>query len=115
MYKYRGIHEKKSSEKVFSAVCYTIYTIYLSICTQTAETISPKPFSGIPLYVNVVMLLSSILHVCLLVSGAGAFAAFFPFPGVLALLVVDSALHLSVVVRILDKNMYLRDQFSPGT
>ena len=40
----RGIHEKGSGD-VVSAVCYTIYTIYLSLCTQKAETISPKPFS----------------------------------------------------------------------
>ena len=33
---------------VFSAVCYTIYTIYLSLCTQSAETTSPEPFSWIP-------------------------------------------------------------------
>ena len=37
---------------VVSAVCYTIYTIYISICTQTAETTSPEPFSRIPLYIN---------------------------------------------------------------
>ena len=31
------------SGDVVSAVCYTIYTKYLSLCTQTAETI-PNPF-----------------------------------------------------------------------
>ena len=36
---YRGIREKGSGD-VVSAVCYTIYTIYLSLCTQT----SPDPF-----------------------------------------------------------------------
>ena len=48
---YRGIHEK-GSEDVVSAVCYIIYTIYLSICTQTDETTSPEPFSRIPLYLS---------------------------------------------------------------
>ena len=32
---------------VVSAVCYTIYTFYLFLCRQTAETTSPEPFSGI--------------------------------------------------------------------
>ena len=32
-------------------ITYTIYTIYLSLCTQTAETTSPEPFSWIPLYI----------------------------------------------------------------
>ena len=41
---YRGIHEK-GSDDVVSAICYTKYTIYLSLCTQTAETASPDPFS----------------------------------------------------------------------
>ena len=35
----RGIHEKGSGD-VVSAVCYTIYSIYLSLCIQTAETTS---------------------------------------------------------------------------
>ena len=42
--KYRGIHEKGSGV-VVSAVCYTIYTIYLSLCTKTAETTSLEPIS----------------------------------------------------------------------
>ena len=37
------------SKRVVSAVRYTIYNIYLSLCTQTAETTSPEPFSRIPL------------------------------------------------------------------
>ena len=36
---YRGIHEKGSGD-VVAAVCYTVYTIYLSLCTT-----SPEPFS----------------------------------------------------------------------
>jgi len=36
---YRGIHEKFSRD-VVSAVCYTIYTINLSLCTQTAVPLS---------------------------------------------------------------------------
>ena len=39
LYNYRGIREKGSGD-VVSAVCYTIYTINLSLCTQTAETTS---------------------------------------------------------------------------
>ena len=39
--KYRDIHEK-GSEDVASAVSYTIY---LSLCTHTAETTSPEHFS----------------------------------------------------------------------
>ena len=46
---YRGIHEK-GSDDVVSAVCCTIYNIYLSLCTQTADTTSSEPFSWIPLY-----------------------------------------------------------------
>ena len=47
-----GIHEKGSWD-VVSAVCYTIETIYLSLCTQTAETASPEPFSiNSPVYDN---------------------------------------------------------------
>ena len=34
---YRRIHEKDSGD-VVSAVCYFIYTIYPSLCTQTADT-----------------------------------------------------------------------------
>ena len=30
--------------------CYTVCKIYLSLCTQTAETTSPEPISRIPLY-----------------------------------------------------------------
>ena len=46
--RYRVIH-KKGSDDVASDVCYTIYTIYLSLCTQTAETTSPELCSRIPL------------------------------------------------------------------
>ena len=49
---YRGIREK-GSEDVVSAVCYTIYTLYLSFSAQTAETTSSEPFSGIPLYIDI--------------------------------------------------------------
>ena len=45
-YRYRGIHEKGLGV-IVSAVCYTIYTIYLSLCS-TAETTSPEPFSEFP-------------------------------------------------------------------
>ena len=48
-YTYRGIREKGSGD-VISSVCDTIYTIYLSLCKQKAETTSPDPFSWIPLY-----------------------------------------------------------------
>ena len=43
----QGIHKKGLwvTGDVVSAVCYTIYTIYLSLCTKTAETRSPEPFS----------------------------------------------------------------------
>ena len=41
-----GIHEKGSRD-----VC-TIYTIHLSLCTQTAKTASPEPSSCNPLYYN---------------------------------------------------------------
>ena len=47
---YRGIHEKGSGD-VVSAV---IYTIYLSLSTQTAETTSPESFCEI-LYKNVTL------------------------------------------------------------
>ena len=46
---YRGIQEKGSGYVVLT-VCYTIYTIYLSLCTQTAETTSLELFSESPLY-----------------------------------------------------------------
>ena len=39
-----GIYEMGSGD-VVSAVCYTMYNIYLYLCTQTAETTSPEPFS----------------------------------------------------------------------
>ena len=39
-----GIHEKGSGD-VVSAVCNTLYTIYPSLCTQTAETTSPESFA----------------------------------------------------------------------
>ena len=29
--------------------CYSLYNIYISLCTQTAETTSPEPLSWIPL------------------------------------------------------------------
>ena len=45
----RGIHEKGSRD-VVSSVYYTKYTIYLSLCTQTAETTSPEPFSLVPVF-----------------------------------------------------------------
>ena len=34
----KGIHEKGPDE-IRSAVCYTVYTIHLSLCTQTADII----------------------------------------------------------------------------
>ena len=37
---YRGIHDKGSGD-VVSVLCYTIY---LSLCTKTAEMKSPDPF-----------------------------------------------------------------------
>ena len=43
-YIYRGIHEK-GSDDVVSAVCGSVYFIYLALCTQTAETTSSEPFS----------------------------------------------------------------------
>ena len=39
---------EKGSDDIESAVCYPIYTIYLSLCTQTAETTTSEPFSRIP-------------------------------------------------------------------
>ena len=41
---YRGIHEKGLGD-VVSAACYTINILYLSLCTQSAGTTSPEPFS----------------------------------------------------------------------
>lgn len=35
------------------SVCYTIYTKYLSLCTQTADPISSEPSSRHPLYMNI--------------------------------------------------------------
>ena len=49
---YRGIHEKGSGDIVL-AVCFTICTIYLSPCTQIADTTSSEPFSWVPLYVKI--------------------------------------------------------------
>ena len=46
--RYRGICEKGSGDVVSAE--YIIYTIYLSLCTQTAKMISPEPFSRIPPY-----------------------------------------------------------------
>ena len=40
---YRGVREKGSGD-VVSAVCYTIFAIYLLLCTQTDETSSPETF-----------------------------------------------------------------------
>ena len=37
---------EKGSNDIWSTVCDTIYTIYLSRCTQTADPISSEPFSG---------------------------------------------------------------------
>ena len=48
----QGILEKGSVD-IWTAVCYTIYTIYLSLCAQTADLISSKPFSRILLYIFV--------------------------------------------------------------
>ena len=43
---YREIHEKGLGDVVSAkAVRYTIYTIYLSLCIQAAETTYPDPFS----------------------------------------------------------------------
>ena len=50
--KYRGIHEEGSGD-VVSAVCYTIYTIYLTLCAQTAETTSPEPFREFPCILSI--------------------------------------------------------------
>ena len=41
---------REMSSQLFVTL-YSIYTIYISLCTQTAETTSPEPFSRIPLYV----------------------------------------------------------------
>ena len=41
---YRGNIEK-GSDDIGSAVCYTIYTVYLSLCKQTAES---NPFREFP-------------------------------------------------------------------
>ena len=63
---YRGIHEKGSGDVL--AVCYSIYTIYLSLCTQTAETTAPQPFRKFPCistgtysYLHVIMH----IHICI--------------------------------------------------
>ena len=40
------------SDGMGSAVCYTIYTIYISLCIKTAGPIISEPFSRIPLYVH---------------------------------------------------------------
>ena len=45
---YRGIH-KKGSGDVVSAVCYTIYITYLSLCTKKQlRRHLPKPFREFP-------------------------------------------------------------------
>ena len=49
MYMYYII--KKCLNDIGSVVCDTIYTIYLSLCTQTADPILPEPFSRDTLYV----------------------------------------------------------------
>ena len=41
---YRGVLEKCSGD-IVPAVCYTIYTIYLSRWSLTADPISSEPFS----------------------------------------------------------------------
>ena len=43
----RGIQEKGSGD-VVSAICYTVYTIYLSLCTQTVETTFSELFHDFP-------------------------------------------------------------------
>ena len=43
---------EKGSDNIGSAVCYTIYTSYLSLCTQTAVPITSEPFSRHHLYYN---------------------------------------------------------------
>ena len=57
-----GIHLKGSGD-VVSAVCYTMYTIYICLCSQTAETTSPEHFSRISLYVQGVPYNLTILYV----------------------------------------------------
>ena len=47
---YMRIPEKGFGD-VVSAVSYTIYTIYLSVGTQTAEKTSPEPLSWIHLFI----------------------------------------------------------------
>ena len=44
----KPIGHLKGSGDVDSAVCYTIYTIYLSLSTQTAETTSPETYWEFP-------------------------------------------------------------------
>ena len=41
---------KKGSDDIGLGVSYTIYIIYLSLGTQTADPISSEPFSRIPQY-----------------------------------------------------------------
>ena len=41
--RYRGCLEK-GSDAIGSAICYTIYTINLSLCTQTADPIYTETF-----------------------------------------------------------------------
>ena len=43
---YYNVCLEKGSDEIRSAACYTIYTIYLSFCTQTADPISSEPFFG---------------------------------------------------------------------
>ena len=49
--RYRGILEKGSKD-IETAVCYTIYAIYLSLSAQTADPITSKPFLRIPRYIK---------------------------------------------------------------
>ena len=43
---------EKGSDDIGSAVCDTIYTVYLSLCTQTADSISSEPFPRHILYLS---------------------------------------------------------------
>ena len=43
-------NSRKVHWEMSSLLLVTIYTIYLSLCTQTAMTTSPEPFLWIPLY-----------------------------------------------------------------
>ena len=45
------VNSRKGFGRCRLSCFYTIYTIYLSLCTQAAETTSPEPFSWITLYI----------------------------------------------------------------